>query len=134
MFVACFCESGDLLSQWRGYGSDHGYAIEFETSVLNKSLGALEFSETSPKLAPIRYGPAAIDVAVGEVRQLMCDDQNLGHPGVHAYHMALEILSLLTTVKHPGFEEEREWRAVIGTTRTRPSCDSESRRSALPHT
>src|ERR1035441_8491044 len=23
VYVTCFCESGDLLSQWRGYGKDH---------------------------------------------------------------------------------------------------------------
>src|ERR1700730_1271189 len=25
--VVCFCEDGDLLSQWRGYGADGGYAV-----------------------------------------------------------------------------------------------------------
>lgn len=30
VYVTCFCESGDLLSQWRAYGSDHGYAIEVD--------------------------------------------------------------------------------------------------------
>lgn len=30
-YVVSFCESGDLLSQWRGYSPDNGYAIEFDT-------------------------------------------------------------------------------------------------------
>ena len=29
VYVACFCGHGDLLSQWRGYGADGGYAIGF---------------------------------------------------------------------------------------------------------
>jgi len=27
--VVCFCEQGDLLSQWRGYGGQGGYALGF---------------------------------------------------------------------------------------------------------
>jgi Protein of unknown function (DUF2971) len=26
-YVACFCEHGDLLSQWRGYGRGYGYSV-----------------------------------------------------------------------------------------------------------
>jgi hypothetical protein len=33
--AVCFCEDGDLLSQWRGYaGGGHGYAIGFDVDVL----------------------------------------------------------------------------------------------------
>ena len=29
-YIACFCENGDLLSQWRGYGAiGNGYALGF---------------------------------------------------------------------------------------------------------
>ena len=40
------------------------------------------------------------------------EDTNLGHPGVHAHHMALRLTAMLAGVKHPGFQEEREWRVV----------------------
>jgi hypothetical protein len=34
-FISCFCEDGDLLSQWRGYaGTTNGYAIGFSTEYL----------------------------------------------------------------------------------------------------
>ncbi len=34
-FVTCFCEDGDLLSQWRGYGGNgEGFAIGFSASWL----------------------------------------------------------------------------------------------------
>jgi hypothetical protein len=35
IFAVCFCEDGDLLSQWRGYsGSSHGYSIAFDSESL----------------------------------------------------------------------------------------------------
>jgi hypothetical protein len=33
-YVSCFCDSGDLLRQWRAYASG-GYSIEFDGSVLS---------------------------------------------------------------------------------------------------
>src|SRR5215211_7755183 len=32
IYATCFCEDGDLLSQWRAYGGDGGYAIGFRAS------------------------------------------------------------------------------------------------------
>jgi hypothetical protein len=43
VYVVCFCESGNLLSQWRGYGKNDGYAIEFRSDALqdaHKDIGA----------------------------------------------------------------------------------------------
>jgi hypothetical protein len=33
-YAACFCEDSDLLSQWRGYAGEGGYAIGFRTAAL----------------------------------------------------------------------------------------------------
>jgi hypothetical protein len=39
IFAACFCEDGDLLSQWRGYtGASGGYAVGFDTTLLRKII------------------------------------------------------------------------------------------------
>lgn len=48
--VACFCENGDLLSQWREYGS-HGYAIGFDSSKLKRELRHIALP-----LVPVFYG------------------------------------------------------------------------------
>lgn len=29
-YAVCFCDNGDPLSQWRGYGVDGGYALGFD--------------------------------------------------------------------------------------------------------
>lgn len=111
-YVACFCESGDLLSQWRAYGSDHGYAIEVKVDVLENI--ALQAHQVPIELLQVRYGHDAADDLVATVMRVISEDTNLGHLGVHAHFMALRLASMLAKVKHPGFREEREWR-IVGT-------------------
>lgn len=43
VYASCFCETGDLLSQWRAYsGQGTGYAIEFNLKQLIEALGHIE--------------------------------------------------------------------------------------------
>jgi hypothetical protein len=50
--VACFCEDGDLLSQWRAYGRDGmGYAIGFDVRKLRTSNGG----DAMPYLGRVVY-------------------------------------------------------------------------------
>jgi Protein of unknown function (DUF2971) len=122
VYVACFCEAGDLLSQWRGYGADHGYAIEVDTDALERTVAVLVEStqgsypeqDIMSGVAQVRYGPdAATDVVTSAMREVS-GDANLGHPGAHASVMAGSLTTMLAQIKHPGFAEEREWRAILG--------------------
>ena len=109
VYVACFCQSGDLLSQWRGYGTDHGYAIELKTDALTTALGGFSTYPPAKGLAQVRYGSdAAADVVSLAVEAV--EDFNLNHPGVKAEYKALHLAALLATIKNPGFHEEKEWR------------------------
>jgi Protein of unknown function (DUF2971) len=110
VYVACFCESGDLLSQWRAYGSDHGYAIEVKVDALEDAFRGRQ--EMSLELRQVRYGQDAADDLVAAAMHAVSEDTNLGHLGVHAHFMAARLASMVATVKHPGFKEEREWRIV----------------------
>lgn len=60
----------------------------------------------------VRYGRDAASDVVSTAMRHVSEDTNLGHPGVHAHYMALRLTAMLAGVKHPGFEEEREWRVV----------------------
>lgn len=56
VYVVCFCENGDLLSQWRGYGgAGSGYAIGLES----KEIGQLDYSRVTQKaiLRRVIYKP-----------------------------------------------------------------------------
>jgi len=45
IFAACFCENGDLLSQWRGYtGGAAGYSIGFDSDSLMQIGSATKFT------------------------------------------------------------------------------------------
>jgi hypothetical protein len=100
MFVACFCEDGDLLSQWRGYGLNQGYAIGFDVARLQAlNLGMI---------CPVQYG---IDNPSEFFKnELLMAAQLTAHPGVAEWYASLALLPRLAGVKHPGFAEEREWR------------------------
>jgi len=114
VYVASFCESGDLLSQWRAYGTDHGYAIEFDAALLKSAVSELEGYEPSRMLAKVRYGYDSAVETVHSAQAALVSDTNLGHYGVHAHYMALQLTALLASVKHPGFKEEQEWRIIAG--------------------
>jgi hypothetical protein len=115
VYVTCFCELGDMLSQWRGYGKDHGYALEITTAGLERALeeSAIPRYARATGLFKVQYGREAaasiVESAVQEVAGF-----NLNHPGVKAHHAADVLNSLLAQVKHPGFSEEQEWRLVVG--------------------
>jgi hypothetical protein len=43
-YITCFCTEGNLLSQWRGYGTSSGYAVGFRTLTLMQSTEATAFA------------------------------------------------------------------------------------------
>jgi hypothetical protein len=102
MFIACFCEDGDLLSQWRGYGADQGYALGFDT----EQLQALNFGE----MVPVQYG--ITNPTEYFAKELERARYPSAHPGVAEWFASEQLLPRLARVKHPGFAEEREWRIL----------------------
>lgn len=107
IYVACFCSEGDLLSQWRAYGS---YALGFDRALLEKidppKAGA------RLRLVPVSYGMTAVDTTVTG----LIDSVTRLTPS-HAEEVAesaftSELLPLLGAIKHPAFEEEREVRWI----------------------
>lgn len=110
-----------LLSQWRAYGSDGGYAIVFETRRLEQFLRDEEkrFHYQHFEWGDVYYYGASNDQpAAGDVEELesklreeierMIDH---GSPKSHMdVYFALTALSCLS--KHWGFSEEREVRIV----------------------
>lgn len=113
VYVTCFCESGDLLSQWRAYGTDHGYTIEFNAEAIESAAEEIPGYHPDRMLMAVRYGREAAVQVLSTALQNVLSDTNLGHVGVHAHYMALRLTAMLAAVKHPGFSEEREWRTVI---------------------
>ena len=125
--MASFCTTGDswisqhgLLSQWRGYGLDGGYAIVFDSAGLDSLLTeeAKTYHEETLMLANAQY-------RLPELSQIT-DSQVLGlikklEESVYIYLKTrkpeefdfVSASQLATICKHRGFEEEREVRIVV---------------------
>lgn len=111
-FCVCFSESKDKLSQWRGYAQDgKGIAIGFDKKVLEELNQISEFH--------IAFGKVIYDSPQEYVQGIIADNiKKLKYKSVE--HVALELSGnyrmQFPFVKNPGFEEEKEWRAVVCST------------------
>ena len=98
LYATCFCEHGDLLSQWRGYGAGGGFAIGFSRQGLDRSeidrdprIGGVTGYATVPlQLVPIAYGTDAIAPMVERVVKTVDADRG-PHPGSRGWVLARDI-------------------------------------------
>jgi len=110
-FVTCFCESGDLLSQWRAYGTNGGFSIGFSGKGLlelpNCHVVRIEYDETMQR-ETIRETLELHLHLVAEARE-NGTQQDINHiSGNLGAQLSLYALAF----KHSSFAEEREWRAI----------------------
>jgi hypothetical protein len=117
--ITCFCENGDLLSQWRGYGlGEGGIAIGFEA----RKIVAI-VSQWQGYLAPVLYKDEdqkqlAADLIAGMVSQYrtILTSRSVADHAAHLSDFLTAWASLSTYAgplfKHRGFAEENEWRLI----------------------
>jgi hypothetical protein len=111
LFVACFSEKPDLLSQWRAYcPNGNGYSIGFEHYQLTDQMNAQQFF-----LAPCIYDIAQQEKLIRElVDEAFKETLQGAKPSIDA--IATECFNKFLVVgpalKHPTFTEEAEWRLV----------------------
>lgn len=134
-FVVCFCESGNLLSQWREYADrGGGYCLGFAFSSATRfesDLGILG-EGNSPYLRKVIYDEDEqrelvrryVDAVCGAAKKALdrlsatpCSDQSISlSPAVIMTRMAMHavnvLLDMLLCFKHVAFKEEKEWRLV----------------------
>ena len=121
LYVSCFCEDGDLLSQWRGYSRGAGmYAISFSSGSLHNP-GSAEVAPFS--LYPVVYKPeeqrriinAIIDN--GKRRYLLGIKGPTTPDGREIFDakglVTFSLSACLIFFKHSSFEAEQEWRIVF---------------------
>lgn len=117
LFVASFSAVGDLLGQWRGYAGLHsGYALGFwsddlksinsETGLIACSYNKQQQLEELKRLIE-KYLPTLSKI-VSSTSPNSIDLLSL------ATEAAQEMPLLCSKFKHPAFEEEKEWRLVVG--------------------
>lgn len=127
IFSMCFAlearvKNNGLLSQWRGYGRDGGYAIVFDPAGIEELLlmEEAEFHYQFLSLGDVfYYGEGPNQPAMEEVREAEAKIESVverlvgqrGGPEIVG-EMYVPVTMLSTLYKHWGFSEEQEVRVV----------------------
>ena len=134
VFVACFCQSGNLLSQWRTYADKGGgYCLGFQFSERTELAPAggshdqrkliflrrVIYCERTQRALVQKYLNSVIQAAKIVFRDELGSVSEDDRAGVHAQIMAMQasniLLDMVFCFKHNAFEEELEWRLVRAT-------------------
>lgn len=115
-FVACLSEihkddDRGRLSMWRAYGGDNGVAL-----VMRESMLDLDSAFVNTFHSPVLYGDAG-DVknrVLAIFSKLAAIPDSVNEFGRKALEQALvrALQFAMLSIKHVGFEEEREWRMI----------------------
>jgi len=122
-FIVSFCEDGDLLSQWRGYGSASGFSLAFSSLFQGDAVRLTAKSGFRTMVKRIVYDE---DKQRARLRFLLRHLIKLvngfsfpvNSPKGAAAHVELSLVLILEmtdyacAVKHRAFSEEREWRII----------------------
>jgi hypothetical protein len=113
-YVACFSEDGDLLSQWRAYGTDgQGVAIGFDPNdgrmpIIDSPPFSNAARERAVSLVKVDY------VGPGDLASLFehIDRAVTTRELADLFALQLRLSALRWVAKNPAFAEEQEWRLV----------------------
>ena len=115
VFLVCFCEDRDQLSQWRGYPTiGGGYAIGFRPSVIaqNRMLRKVIYEvETQREILSGTLTPSC-DYLAASIEQNLSVDYLVKSLQLAAQMTAGNVAECGFCFKHPGFREESEWRMI----------------------
>ena len=114
-YVFSLSESGDILSQWRGYSKNGGVSFSISKSNLEKIV-----SKNNLKLVKCVYNKSLqtreinkmIDNSVKKFRY--SNALNKQSTEMNFFEFVTNLLSISTTYKDPSFREEKEWRIICG--------------------
>ncbi len=103
----CLSENPNLLSQWRNYGDDtRGICIGFDFNIMNANASIKRGANTD-----VSYIFDIIKVSYSKKNQ-----EQVVHKLIDSLNDNDDILytKYLSSIKHEGFFEEKEWRLVSG--------------------
>lgn len=131
VFIACFCEKPNLLSQWktyadRGGGYVLGFGINDNTKTLTVLGGQKEWQkpffrrviyclDEQTRLARLYLTEicSVRDTVSMQSHSISEFDEEMIWSSI-ALGVSDTLIDMAMTFKHPGFEEEKEWRLVRG--------------------
>jgi hypothetical protein len=126
IFVACFCEDDNLLSQWRAYGQAGGYSIAFVLARHGILTLKAEGGKSRTELIKIEYcrdrQRARLHHVLQNTLPLINDfheEQDLTSRENASLNLRISLfmhmvlLDEIVSFKHEAFQEEREWRIAV---------------------
>ena len=143
-FVVSFCEHGDLLSQWQGYGPHgSGYSLGFSSSVLMASASAKTSNVRGTcTLSKVKYKHDEKRELIQKRMGILCEflapvssqlldmtDQERDSYSFFLWQIASSLNPTFALMKNDAFEAENEWRLVR--TFRRPAVPSAHRSPIL---
>lgn len=122
IYITCFCENGDLLSQWRGYGSQGGgYSIELKRETIQNNGRDIE--ENKYVFMKVAYTPKTQLQIINEICETSANKIRKIEETVEKEKLKAVIDKVIAVVakvllyqiarfKHEAFKEENEWRII----------------------
>ncbi|NCB39243.1 MAG: DUF2971 domain-containing protein [Erysipelotrichia bacterium] len=119
--IASFCEAGDLLSQWRGYGNQgKGYAIGFNLKELTRIAKRQHFV-----LWPCVYSSSLqielVSYLIDSWCREFCTEKFIQHDKMFSV-INTSVCQLAPIIKDESFSEEKEWRLVSSVVSSKSPC------------
>jgi Protein of unknown function (DUF2971) len=113
VYICCFCENGNLLSQWRGYGADgSGVSIAFKPDDFSAATGG-DMSLGVMRFWKVYYEKSEQTEMVRNVLEFSGKFLLSDSPDDRARKVADIIKFFIPTFKHEDFWEETEWRLIF---------------------
>jgi hypothetical protein len=114
LFVTCFCEDGDLLSQWRAYGNGSGYALGFTDP---PAQAWVQSAGHELLLRRVIYDVLVQEAACRRIIDALLDflDTDSADGSTRAAFVGALVdagAQVASWCKHPSFAEEKEWRVI----------------------
>ena len=121
IYIACFSESGDLLSQWKGYGSyGEGVSIKLDSRKLLRKERKFPFVNIAIKKVIYEIDvqneiiTSKINSTLEQARKILCEYPSHEDAVIKASagSAAYYIKNMAVRFKNSAFSEEKEWRAI----------------------
>jgi hypothetical protein len=129
VYVVCFCEEDNLLSQWRAYGQTGGYSLGFKVASEGQTLELMPESDIyTAKWLKVCYErdeqvkrcqaileavlPILDDADTARAVEAVYPHEMVGYPGIRRFVSEM-LLGESLSFKNKAFEAEKEWRIVV---------------------
>ncbi len=115
IFATCFCEDGDLLSQWRGYAeAGGGSAIGFDSHALEELASPNRFTLGKCIYDPVQQRAIMEEAITHRIKEQLAGQTERSWTFKPLDHgkLAEDLFRIGVFFKDQKFDEEKEWRLV----------------------